>query len=354
MSNNNSNSNNNQEKEAEGFDHPLEYYLVPTLDDKKLAAADKLREFYAKTQCSWCGFPLQGSKFFQMHKIKGGKEKDKYCSLPCVNAIIEKTGGNSIGRLMTTAKAYNAPMVESSEDFKPLVRLNSNGLKFAPGEKHVTYAEFFKARLPVPKTEVEKQKDEEKPKRNVNFNKECCENCFTKYSAANYERTEITCCNYEDPDCLRRNKTEKEPQVKMEDAQPGKLVDPKRKREEPAPEDNNNKQAKVEEEEAEEKFIKCEQGECKNNAIGYYSQADYVNHYFCKECKPMIPKDKNTDVTTTYGSDRIPESRREKNVIRCQWTVGCKNPCVNWDYKEEPGTMRGVKRRFYCKDCHQP
>lgn len=97
--------------------------------------------------------------------------------------------------------------------------------------------------------------------------------------------------------------------------------------------------------------LTCDQEGCLNDATGYYNIGySYDNHYYCKPCEPKIRALKGTNSFTYWNGSRD-ASEREKNVIRCSWNKDCKRPAVDWDYKPAPGTIRGQKRFFHCKEC---
>jgi hypothetical protein len=101
-------------------------------------------------------------------------------------------------------------------------------------------------------------------------------------------------------------------------------------------------------------MLKCDQEGCSNDATGYYNIGNsYDNHYYCKPCEPKVRAVEDNN-SFTYWTGSRDASEREKHVIRCQWTVNCNKPAVDWDYKADPDALRGEEKgRFHCKECYE-
>lgn len=80
---------------------------------------------------------------------------------------------------------------------------------------------------------------------------------------------------------------------------------------------------------------------------GFYD--DYALEFYCRQC-PRNPK-RDYFVFGHMPKPITNEIKQEQITIKCQWTEDCKNPCNGWNYKAVPGTMRGQKKRFHCREC---
>jgi hypothetical protein len=92
-------------------------------------------------QCYWCGYytrgKINGKKIFcyRLHRIHDTVDDEEYCSVNCVFAAIDSTGGNSIGRRIVNAKIYKTSKdLKAAGDWRDLKRFDGS----------ITYEEYRK------------------------------------------------------------------------------------------------------------------------------------------------------------------------------------------------------------------